>query len=562
MNIRTSSSREYTLSPDDFLISRTDLTGKITYANPAFIEVSGFAWDELHGAPHNIVRHPDMPREAFDNLWSTVKAGRAWNGLVKNRRKNGEFYWVQAHVTPYFEAGQLVGYASVRTRAEPQAIALANRVYEALASGRAHGYRLVDGELRRSGLAGLLGRINPASLGFGSAATSALVAVLLPACYWLGRSSGMTDVPVPGLDLALLAGGTALPCLLGRRTVRASLAPLEAAKRFNSQIAAGNLSACLPDLGRGELAQLGPLMDIMRKSLSSIALDVNRSMHSVAEDAANIAQSNHALAARTEEQAASLQETAASMEQITATVEQNAGNARHANQLAEQASGSVRESGEVMHRMVSKMESIAATSRQMSEIIALIDAIAFQTNILALNASVEAARAGEQGRGFAVVASEVRLLAGRTAAAAKEIHELIANSSQEIDDGVGLVRASEQAIDEVIESVTRVSDIMAEISSASAEQSAGIAQIGQAIVQLDGVTQKNAGMVQHARHVSHDLNEQVRGLAQAISILQIGQRERLQPDAAPPARAPAAVGNPPRPQRQRAVEAEEAWEAF
>ncbi len=558
-------SREYILSADDFLISRTDLSGYITYANPAFIEVSGFSWDELQDANHNIVRHPLMPRAAFQNLWETLKAGRAWNGLVKNRRKNGEYYWVQAHVTPYYEGGNLVGYASVRTKADAQQVALAERVYADIHAGRSSGYRLVDGELRRSGLAGLLGRINLASLHFRSNANAVIAVAMLVASYLLG--SGVGDFPL-GLALIILGACSTALLLLGYSTARSIAKPVDEAMHFNSQIAAGNLSARLPDFGRSELGQLAQQMDTMRKSLASIASDVNRGILNVSQASANIAHSNDALASRTEEQAASLQQTAASMEEITSTVEQNASNARNANQLAEQASTSVRESGEVMHQMVSKMEVIADSSQKMSEIIGLIDAIAFQTNILALNASIEAARAGDHGRGFAVVATEVRHLAGRSAAAAKEIHALIANSTTEISDGVGLVKATEQSIDEVIAAVTRVSDIMAEISAASAEQSSGIGQIGQAIVQLDTVTQKNSGMVQHAKHVSHNLNAQVLDLAQAISIFQTGQRSAQPALAARPAasgeRQPAAQPmHVPAPRStQRASEEVEQWEAF
>ncbi|MBV2132297.1 PAS domain-containing protein [Pseudomonas sp. MAP12] len=561
MSSNNFNAREYNLSNDDFLISRTDLSGRITYANPAFIEVSGFSWGELRGADHNIVRHPQMPRAAFQNLWDTIKAGRAWNGVVKNRRKNGEYYWVQAHVIPYYEGGNLVGYASVRTKVDAQQAALAERVYADINAGRNPGYTLIDGELRRQGLAGMLARINLASLRLRSHVNAMIAIGMLIASYLLGSGAGVFPTE---LALMILATFALILALLGYGTARSIARPIEEAMHFNSQIAAGNLSARLPDFGRSELGSLAQLMDIMRKSLTSIASDVNRGIDNVSQASGNIAGSNDALAARTEDQAASLQQTAASMEQITSTVEQNASNARHANQLSEQASASVRESGEVMHQLVNKMEVIAESSQKMSEIIGLIDAIAFQTNILALNASIEAARAGDHGRGFAVVATEVRHLAGRSAAAAKEIHELIANSTTEIADGVTLVNTAEQSIDEVINSVTKVSDIMAEISAASAEQSSGIAQIGQAIVQLDTVTQKNSGMVQHAKHVSRNLNDQVQDLAQAITIFQTGQRDLPPAPAAHTERPAPAVVQASELQRARPRQAEkvEEWETF
>ena len=533
MKSQSVTSREYKLRSDDFLISRTDLTGKITYANPAFIDVSGFSWEELFGADHNIVRHPAMPKEAFRDLWATIGAGKAWNGLVMNRRKNGDYYWVQAHVTPYFENGSLVGYSSVRTKPDEARVALAQSVYQDIVAGRSVSYRLNDGTLQRKGIMGMLGRINPSALSFQVSLFTILAILLSVLSFFIVNSVGGSDEERHFWGAISSGVSAVLMSSMGWFVWRSVTRPLHEAMKFSSQIASGNLSAQLPDFGDTELGRLGTLMDIMRKSLASITTDVNRSIRDVSAASGNIAKSNDSLADRTEDQAASLQQTAASMEQITSTVEQNSSNAKHANTLAEHASQSVRESGEVMHKVVSKMATIADGSQKMSEIIGLIDSIAFQTNILALNASIEAARAGEHGRGFAVVATEVRHLAGRSAAAAQEIRTLIDNSRDQIEDGVQLVKAAEGAIEEVIDSVVKVSDIMGEISAASAEQSSGVAQIGQAITQLDNVTQKNAGMVQHAREVARSLNAQVDGLAQAISIFKTSNSAESSVSSAP-----------------------------
>jgi methyl-accepting chemotaxis protein len=230
---------------------------------------------------------------------------------------------------------------------------------------------------------------------------------------------------------------------------------------------------------------------------------------------------NQDLSARTEQQAGSLEETASSMEELTATVKQNADNARQANKLAITASGIAEKGGTVVSEVVDTMASINASSRQIVDIISVIDGIAFQTNILALNAAVEAARAGEQGRGFAVVASEVRNLAQRSAAAAKEIKTLIDSSVNQVEAGSKLVTQAGTTMDEVVESVKRVTDIMAEITAASQEQSAGIEQVNQTVGQMDQVTQQNSALVEEAAAAAASLEDQARALEVAVSVFKV-----------------------------------------
>lgn len=523
---------EYELKEGDFLISRTDLSGKITYANPAFIEVSGFSWDELNGADHNIVRHPGMPKAAFGNLWQTLKKQKAWNGLVMNRRKDGGHYWVRAHVTPYYEAGKHVGYASVRTRAERSEIAFANEVYKKLSAGSGAGYFLCDGEIREKGVLGLLRRLSFSSVAFNVGLMVSISLGMAALSYWMGyqargRLSESDALALMLAELAFMPACVAALGFAGWRVFRSVVGSITAAMDFSSQIAAGNLGVKIPDVKGREMRRLARLLDIMRKSLASIVVDVGRSVGSVSAESARIAQNNDELAVRTDDQAASLQQTAVSMDEITATVERNSHNSQQASQLADSASNSVRKSSDVMHHMVSKMTTISEASRKMSEIVGMIDSIAFQTNILALNASVEAARAGENGRGFAVVATEVRNLASRSAEAAKEIRALIDKSVADIADGASLVLEAERSIDEVIDVVTKVNTIISDISAASVEQGSEIAQINQSVAQLDSVTQKNAGMVQRAKQISTSLNGQVSDLVQAISVFRIdGRRER------------------------------------
>ena len=298
--------------------------------------------------------------------------------------------------------------------------------------------------------------------------------------------------------------------------------PLRRASAAAVQLAAGDLTAQLEVTTGDEIGQLLQAMNGISSSLSGVVHSIRTGVDQLVTGSAEIASGNLDLSARTEQQAASLEETAASMEELTSTVKQNADNARQANQLAVSASGVAAKGGAVVSEVITTMASINNSSRKIVDIIAVIDGIAFQTNILALNAAVEAARAGEQGRGFAVVASEVRSLAQRSAAAAKEIKSLINDSVIKVDDGSRLVASAGATMREVVGSVQRVTDIMAEITAASQEQSAGIEQVNQAIVQMDHVTQQNAALVQEALAAAQSLEDQATGLGEAVSIFRLG----------------------------------------
>jgi methyl-accepting chemotaxis protein len=738
---------EVKLKPDTLIVSRTDLKGRIEYVNRDFLEISGFEESELIGKAHNIVRHPDMPEAAFADLWRTLQAGRPWVGLVKNRCKNGDHYWVQANVTPLRKGDAVTGYLSVRRRADPARIAEAEAVYARIHAGTARGIRVAQGAVVSSSFfartarriadlpiaarslaiavppavlafvfalasLGAFGEIAPATLrplgiallvflgiqavfgtwllaaltrplerivqafrrisegdfsgtfgvgrndeigrafqnlaamqtrtGFEIAETKrvsdenlairtaldhATASVVLvddegvvsyandAAKALLARLAPRIRVRAPAFDPARLVGmrfdglaiegidARALATAPGGRSIRTTLgdhpvaivpspvadpsgrrlgtvvewhdramevllesdvhAVLEAASRgeFGQRVAADRMEGTLRDLGLG----INQLLDVVTRGLGDLQVllqaiaagdlrarmsDDYTGVFGELRDAANgtatqlaavvgriqsaaesirtasgeIADGNQDLSTRTESQASNLAETASAMDELTSTVKQNADNARQANQLAAGASTVAKEGGEAMQSVVQRMGAIAQASSRIADIVTIIDGIAFQTNILALNASVEAARAGEQGKGFAVVASEVRHLAQRSASAAKEIAKLIGESVAEIEAGSGLVDRAGTTMGEIVAAVERVTLIIGEIAAASEQQSAGITEVGRAVGQMDEMTQQNAALVEEAAAAAQSLRDQAQALTEAVGVFRIDAR--------------------------------------
>lgn len=357
--------------------------------------------------------------------------------------------------------------------------------------------------------------------------------------HWIGA----------GLAAALLLLAMGLAAAL----VRSVTQPLQRAVGLVDAIAGGDLTADAHDERKDELGHLLRSLSAMAARLRGVVGEVRSGVESVSSASSQIATGNQDLSARTEQTAANLQETAASMEELTATVTQSADTARQANQLAANAAQAATRGGEVVGQVVASMQHITDSSRKISDIIGVIDSIAFQTNILALNAAVEAARAGEQGRGFAVVASEVRSLAQRSAEAAKEIKTLISTSVENVESGSQQVAQAGQSMTEIVTSVQRVSDLIGEITASSTEQRDGISQVNQAVTNLDQMTQQNAALVEESTAAATAMRDQAQHLAQVVSVFNVGASTSTVVARARPAPVPAPVRAPQPPQRPAAA---------
>ena len=675
MNNQPVTQNEYILRDNQSPISRTDKTGRITYVNSDFCEASGFVTEELMSQAHNIVRHPSMPPEAYADMWRDLEQGKSWSGMVKNRRKNGDYYWVVANVSPIFEGGKIIGYASVRMKPERDSIPAVEAVYQRFRAGQARGLRIEHGKVVRTGVAGWLQRWLRPNISRRLSLMIAMAALMLLGVGWLGLygmnkstqqvqslyregahaviyldtiarlqlrnqlalsnalatdevdfkqadkaqalatqieadiakinqawkdylaighdadekpvqdefgqlwaryvNEGLkpsvaalrkADFPllartyrytavrhfellnlnlnaqlaqqeeraaqaaadartltwrVSAMGVVSIVVGLLLLIGLGWRLQKSVVDPINRAVDISKQIAAGFLANKIDRHGTDETAELMNAMVAMQRSLASMAQIIMVSAESVSFEARNISQSNDALAGRTEEQSVSLKETSANMDQVSAAVQQNTEHAQSANQLVQQAGTIATEGGAAISKVVGTMDTIATSSRRITDIIGVIDGIAFQTNILALNAAVEAARAGEQGRGFAVVASEVRSLAGRSAAAAKEIKALIEDSVQQIEGGLAQVNDARHTIDASIEAVHRVTALMAEITSASIDQGQAIGRVAQLIASIDEATQQNVPMAENAAQSAQALEGQGQELVRTADVFRL-----------------------------------------
>ncbi|NOV24231.1 PAS domain-containing methyl-accepting chemotaxis protein [Cupriavidus necator] len=503
--------REFEFPDNATLMSTTDPQSYITYANAAFVEVSGFTQEEIQGQPHNLVRHPDMPAEAFADMWATLKGGEPWTALVKNRRKNGDHYWVRANATPVVRNGRPAGYMSVRTKATRDEIAAAERLYRDFREGHAGNRKFHKGLIVRTGLMAVTSvfQVMPVRWRV-RLALAGLLPASVASAWWLGLG---------GMALAGFAGVMALCTLLVSWLLQRQVTtPLEQVLDHALRVAAGESQKAVHMNRVDEIGMTLRTINQLGLMFRWLIDDVSAQVVNVQTASNEIARGNSDLSARTEQAASNVQETAASMTQMTATVKSNADTAAQANTLSGSASVAAERGGEAVSEVISTMKAITESSKRIAEIIGVIDGIAFQTNILALNAAVEAARAGEQGRGFAVVAGEVRSLAQRSANAAKEIKGLIDASVHNVESGARLVDDAGKTMQDIVSQVRHVSQLIAEISDATKEQSSGISQVGDAVSDLDQITQQNAALVEQSAAAAESLNQQAVRLVEAVGV--------------------------------------------
>jgi methyl-accepting chemotaxis protein/aerotaxis receptor len=534
---------EYPVSDETLIVSRTDLKGKLTYFNDDFLAAAGFTSAELMGQPHNVVRHPDMPPEAFGNLWDTLKAGKPWLGAVKNRRKNGDFYWVLATASPIRENGQVTGFTSIRTRLPADQRKLAEEVYAAIREKKPHGYRIDGGIIRRRSLLDRFA-IFTGTLGARLVTMMSVQALFMVA---LGICGALSTGGSAGLILSVLAVvGTAIGGFAGLATMRAIKGPMQQLNDTMLNLVQDKLDNRIvierdDEIGEA-LRNLQTVQTIIRFSRDEVQAVQRRSETQRKADMTKLAdgfevaigeivETVSSAATELEASASTLSSTAERAQGLATTVaagsEEASTNVHSVASAAEEMSSSVREiSRQVQdssrianeavtqaHVTTERVSELSRAASRIGDVVELINAIAGQTNLLALNATIEAARAGEAGRGFAVVASEVKALAEQTAKATGEIGQQVGGIQSATQDSVG-------AISQISGTIERLAEISAAIAAAVEQQGAATQEIARNVQQASQGTQQvssNVSDVQRGATETGAASSQVLSAAQMLS---------------------------------------------
>ncbi len=499
--------KEYLLNDGTTLMSTTDTQSHISYANSAFIAASGFEEGDLVGEPHNIIRHPDMPPAAFADMWFTIQQGESWTGLVKNRRCNGDHYWVRANVTPVYQQEKLTGYISVRNIPHREEIDASEKCYAQIRSNKLKGYRFYKGVLVRRGVLSFLSLFKWLAISRRINLALAIPAILIAALPFI-------SLPAP------VQSATALMLfLLIALFLQAQVShPLKLILTQMQKVVSGRRADYFQFNRVDEIGMLLRLVNQSGLNLNSLVGDVTTQLVGIRKISHRISEEGESLQQRTEETSADLHQTAAAVEEIASAVKQTAETAAEAMTRADETSRNAMNSGNIMKQTITMMQSVSRDNRQIVDIIGVIDSIAFQTNILALNAAVEAARAGEAGRGFAVVAAEVRNLAQHSASAAKEIKTLIEQNVANVSSGVKMVENTETHLTAMIDNVIQMSTMIKEMGTATQEQTQALSLINESVSRIGVMTHNNTSMVEQVTDAAGDLSTRAARLQRAVQV--------------------------------------------
>ncbi|WP_370681423.1 methyl-accepting chemotaxis protein [Comamonas sp. GB3 AK4-5] len=536
---------ELQLQDDATLLSATDLKGKIIYANDAFLKICGYDYEELHLQPHNIIRHPETPAVLFEDMWNTLKQGASWTAVVKNRCKNGDFYWVRANASPIQAGGKTIGYLSVRTKPSAQETQAQQSLYDLLNSGAQH-LQVRRGFVFPKGWRAwwsLLHFVPMSTKLYAGAALLLLCALaLVGAAAW-----GLEPRTLGAMALCwMLCAFTGL-LWVGRRLVW----PLHAVLRQARQVASGDSAQSLFLERRDEVGSLMRSVEQAGLNMRSLVGDIEGKAEQVSVCAQQLQAGNVQLALRTQQASSELEQAAAALASLGQTISSTQTQAESAMLQAQDGVQGVMQGQSSVDQLVQSMAGIDAASRKVGDIVGLIDGIAFQTNLLALNAAVEAARAGEHGKGFAVVAAEVRQLSQQSAQAARDIKQLIQGSRQQVEKGHAAAETARITMHSVVEGIEGLAHTMASIQEHTQVQAAGSAQISDAVAHLRGLSDQNRSMAQESAQLSDVLALQAQRLHGAAGVFIPRQRQALhreegaagiaQAGLAPPAFQPPAL---------------------